>query len=406
MLTGDGLLVRIHPALGRLAAAQAVAIAVLSSRYGNGEIDVTGRGNLQLRGLTAAGQAPLIEEIERLGLIEPDEPGPYRLTLVSPLAGLDETELFDSAAAAVAIEEACQPRSGLPDKFVVTVDGGGRFPLDSIAADLRFVAAGQDRVAVALAGATGLRWIGTLAPTQIVEAARLLIAALASELSITGGRARSLPHEAHARIERALAGRHGPILPPVSRGTPPLPGLVRTGPETCALVVGLPFGRCNADQLAMLAASASELRISPTRAIVLPGLPEREAARILPQIKAAGLIVDGADPRIRINACVGGPRCASGRTEAASDASLLAAQASQWLDAPGSLHVSGCAKGCAQAGPAKLTLVGSQDGRYGIVLGGVAADASSVKLPLTEIARHLGRLGRGQDVGMIFGDAG
>ena len=51
MLSGDGLVVRLRPRGGRLSAAQAVGIAALAKRCGNGLIDLTGRANLQIRGV-------------------------------------------------------------------------------------------------------------------------------------------------------------------------------------------------------------------------------------------------------------------------------------------------------------------------------------------------------------------
>ena len=60
MQSGDGLVARIRPRGGRLSAAQAVAIAELAERYGNGMIDLTGRTNLQVRGLRAQGHEALV----------------------------------------------------------------------------------------------------------------------------------------------------------------------------------------------------------------------------------------------------------------------------------------------------------------------------------------------------------
>ena len=51
MLTGDGWLVRLR-AGGGLTAAQAAGLAAAAGRLGNGRIEVTGRGSLQVRGLT------------------------------------------------------------------------------------------------------------------------------------------------------------------------------------------------------------------------------------------------------------------------------------------------------------------------------------------------------------------
>ena len=40
----------------------------------------------------------------------------------------------------------------------------------------------------------------------------------------------------------------------------------------------------------------------------------------------------------------------------------------------GSIHVSGCGKGCARSAPADLVLVGRADGRYGLIRYGIASD--------------------------------
>ena len=52
MRTGDGLLVRLRITGGILAAALAREIAACARSYGNGAIDLSNRGNLQLRGVT------------------------------------------------------------------------------------------------------------------------------------------------------------------------------------------------------------------------------------------------------------------------------------------------------------------------------------------------------------------
>jgi precorrin-3B synthase len=44
------------------------------------------------------------------------------------------------------------------------------------------------------------------------------------------------------------------------------------------------------------------------------------------------------------------------------------------LPNPLTLHVSGCAKGCAKSGPSDVVLVGRSGGEIGIVRGGRAAD--------------------------------
>ena len=53
MAHGDGWLVRLHPPGARLTPAQLRRIAALAARHGNGLIEISARGNMQLRGVTA-----------------------------------------------------------------------------------------------------------------------------------------------------------------------------------------------------------------------------------------------------------------------------------------------------------------------------------------------------------------
>src|SRR5687767_2197743 len=89
MATGDGLLVRLHPFAGRLSADQVRLIAQAALDHGNGHIDITARGNLQIRGVRDDTYPALLALLEREGLAGPEGDGPNRLTVLSPLAGLD-----------------------------------------------------------------------------------------------------------------------------------------------------------------------------------------------------------------------------------------------------------------------------------------------------------------------------
>jgi sulfite reductase beta subunit-like hemoprotein len=73
MATGDGLLVRIPIKFGRVTAAVLRQIADLSIRYGNGHLDLSARGNLQLRGVSEQTYEPLRIALAKLGF-EKDAP--------------------------------------------------------------------------------------------------------------------------------------------------------------------------------------------------------------------------------------------------------------------------------------------------------------------------------------------
>ncbi|MET0407687.1 MAG: precorrin-3B synthase, partial [Hyphomicrobium sp.] len=52
MRSGDGLLVRIRPRAGAFSLSALSTIAEVAAGFGSGEIDLTNRGNLQIRGIS------------------------------------------------------------------------------------------------------------------------------------------------------------------------------------------------------------------------------------------------------------------------------------------------------------------------------------------------------------------
>src|ERR1700745_500570 len=130
MQSGDGLVARIRPRQGRLSAAQAGAIAELAERYGNGLIDLTGRANLQVRGLRADGHEALLAALVELSLVDADaDVETQRNILIAPFW----REGDDTQRLSAALEHALGERSlGLPEKFGFAVDcGEGRWQGDS-----------------------------------------------------------------------------------------------------------------------------------------------------------------------------------------------------------------------------------------------------------------------------------
>jgi len=75
------------------------------------------------------------------------------------------------------------------------------------------------------------------------------------------------------------------------------------------------------------------------------------------------------DPRLAIDACTGRPAC----PQAHADTRALATALAPHLGAGASLHVSGCAKGCAHPGIAAITLVATDDG-FDLIRNGSAGD--------------------------------
>ena len=90
MESGDGLIVRVRPHGGSLPVASLGALADAASRFGNGQIDLTRRANLQIRGVTEAALGPLWDALARLGLLDDSaEAEAIRNIAINPLAGID-----------------------------------------------------------------------------------------------------------------------------------------------------------------------------------------------------------------------------------------------------------------------------------------------------------------------------
>ena len=218
MPTGDGLLVRLHPP-GALTAAQARAVADAARACGNGFLDVTGRGNVQIRGVRAESHGALVERLAAADLVELSGERPIRLTLVSPLAGLDPADLIDARALAQEIDAEGRPADGLPVKTCVAVDGGGALPLDGVEADLRVVALGPRAAPlVAIGLGEGPRWIGTTTVPAAPLAIRAILARFAERLRTGQAQTRRLKNlPAHLGEDLARSASLGPILAPPRR---------------------------------------------------------------------------------------------------------------------------------------------------------------------------------------------
>jgi precorrin-3B synthase len=405
---------------GRLSLDQAEALASCARDCGNGTIEVSSRGNLQLRGVAEAKLNELQARLAAERLIDAD-PATERvrnivassLSDVDPQAFLDVTPIAAALEARFAIDENLH---ALPGKFGFVIDAGGRWPLGDVEADVRFEAfRGKDgvRFAVWLMGephpqplpARGREGrgdaaayspprsygersgVGRPAECAIILPHHLpdIAAPLARAFLMLAG-----PEPDAPRRMRELVQRHGSaaifaaaglaadavIAPPRAEAPSATVGVLALG-ERAGVGAAPPFGRMRAEAFAELAraarvARASGLRLTPWRTIVAVGVEASRAPRLGKQLAALGFIVAPDDPRLGVVVCPGAPACAQAVTDVQADARDLAELLPR---ARGILlHVSGCAKGCARASPAPLTLVAKPCG-YDLVIDGRAGEA-------------------------------
>lgn len=373
MPSGDGLIVRLRISCGALRAQTAGRIAILAARYGNGSIDLTQRANLQLRGIREVALPVLTDELFALGLLDGTaESEAVRNVLLSPLAGLDasckdgsviahalETELRDDAAL-----------HALPAKILFAVDGGGVWPLGQTGADITAYAPDTDgEWLVVIAGSEAAS--GPLHWHSVADAMLTLAKVF---LARQQPRMRDVVAAEGASALFAAAGlRCEPASGPAHRQT--AVGAQKLSEHVHSAAIGLPFGQIAAGQLAQLvdAAPRAEIRLTPWRTMAFVCATDSIAQRLLAVARQLQLVTDPQDARLAIDACTGAPGCANGTTHTRDDAVRIAAHIGSRAIAPGTIHISGCAKGCAHRGTAPMTFV-ARDGRYDLVLNGAPTD--------------------------------
>ena len=425
MMARDGLLVRLKITGGIVPAGLARAIADLAERDGNGLLDLSARANLQLRGVREASLPALLDGLRALGLLDGDPAAEaVRNVLCSPMAGYppprsgrggpreawgrggrqlppsqttcsladsktdawtlppppsagplsggaEEDTRPDIRPLAAALENALASTSAfhaLPPKFGVLLDDGGTPSLAGEPADLRFAWAG-DAFAIGLGGtaATALD-LGRVATEEVVARAHAILHRL---LALPGDARRPLSLVKDGG-RAALAAWFDASPPPADSACPARPRVeaplivgLRTFAGLPVLGLAAPFGRFDAAMLRAAAdACVDELRLTPWRTILLPGI----RAAVVP-----GFILDPADPRLRVAACTGMSGCERGSTDTHADAARFAPLAAALPGEGVTLHVSGCAKGCARPARTAITLVG-RDGRYDLVRDGRPGD--------------------------------
>ncbi|MDO9638438.1 MAG: precorrin-3B synthase [Pseudotabrizicola sp.] len=357
MASGDGLVVRVRPPLALLTPEQASGLADLAQAQGSGILQLTNRANLQIRGVTEAQLSALQDGLVALGLLDPslDPLAEARLNiLVAPgWSGQGTPALWTALRQALAAKDA--PR--LPGKFGFALDVSGQPCLQTESADIRIESA-QGRVVVRADGSALGR---STTPGQAVD----LVLKMARWFAFSGG----IGPDGRGRMRDHLA--RGAVLPPALAGDT-APDEAGARPAT----TGFDFGLIEAPALRHLARNAGgNLHLTPWRGVHLPGAPDLAALQGDP-----AFLLNPAAPRHRRFACTGVPGCpqAIGPTR---DLGLL--------PPPGkTLHISGCAKGCAHPGPADLTLTWTASG-IAVIPGGRACDPAACIVPPAALAATL-----------------
>lgn len=372
----DGSLARVRTPGGLLTARQAQALARLSEELGDGRLDLTSRGNLQVRGLDAACGGELAAGLREAGLLPSERYDRVRNVVASPLGGLDGAGCGDVTAWARELDAALcagawEELSGLSGRFLFAMDDG-RGDAASLGADVTLIATRNGGAVLRVgSGADGVAL--EVRARDVPRAAALAAVEFLARARASGTRAwrvRDLPAQ-HAVTADGLAARLadegveavriGQGWPDGAPGAKPAPGVV-SGPDgRHAISVLVPLGRVRAAQWRLLATLASrggsgELRVTPWRGVVLPGFTADGAAAAAREVAEAGLVTEPDSPWAGVGACTGRPGCAKSLADVRAHAARAVAGAPRSPGAPpGSrdtppVYFSGCERRCGHPG--------------------------------------------------------
>ena len=362
MASGDGLIVRLRPRYGRLTREAVVSVLELSERFGNTMIDVTSRANLQLRGVSEKNHTELLSALYDLALIDPEqEAQPGRNLILAPYwdhGGLGEKlagEFYDRLA----------ELPPLPSKFGFSIDMEGQSSLQNVSADIRLEILDAKTVLIYADGTTAGRAVSK-------ENAVSAMHQLAEWFVRTGGR--QAGRMARHLLTQPLPEDWQEVTRSVRQHSLLHPGQIDLG-----TVVGVPFGQSSASALRELMndSAAAAIRLTPWRSLLLEGVKA---------LQTKGFILSPQQNLGQANACSGAPACQAATVETRKFAQILSAKTAK------SLHVSGCAKGCAFPKTAEITITG-HNGRYDLILNGVPWDVPHTSaLTQNQLTKEIERL--------------
>lgn len=324
----DGALARVRVPGGRLSAPQLRGLDAVAA-LGSGLVELTGRANVQVRGLPADAGATLARVLGNAGLLPSPAHDRVRNVLASPVAGRH----LDALAATDAVIEALDrgictdaALAGLSGRFLFAVDDGSGLALER-EADAALVSLDAETFALLLAGAsTTLRVAAPEAAATALAAAHAFLE-LRDEDGAGAWRLRELRDGAARAAARLGAALADPALPlPASARLEPGVGPQRDGRVAVTALAPLGrFERGGVGKLAALAERRGELRISPWRTVSVLDVDPAEAEAARDELAACGLVTDAGSGWTGLTACAGLGACARARHDVRAIAARRAA---------------------------------------------------------------------------------
>lgn len=263
---------------------QLAALARTSAAFGSAALELTGRGNLQIRGITNADA--VAAAMAEAGL----RPSTHGTIVASPLSGR-VGGFADVRAWVTDLDAAIQTEAvlaQLPDRFLFSVDDG-RDDVSGLGADVGAHVV-DDHAALLLAGRdTGVR----LAAHEVVDTV------LAVAMRFVAVRGNAVRVSELADPSALWPGTElGDAFRPVTR---PLVGWIEQDDGRVALGAAVPLGMLSARVAEYLAAIEAPLVVTPWRSILVCDVDEAVADAALRVLAPMGLVFDENSPAAAVH---------------------------------------------------------------------------------------------------------
>ncbi len=323
-IADDGALIRLRVPGGRIATAVLQDLVHIAATHGAPCLQLTSRGNLQLRALPDPIPDDVAWSIEATGLIPSASHELVRNILAAPLAPHLHDLVADFDAGLCADAEL----ASLPGRFMVAFSDESGSVLGEhwdLAYQVMSPTLGRLLAAAAGGGVVGAEVAPSDAVAEMSRRARMFAANRA-----TSGvwNVRDLPSDASV-----FDG-----LSPVAIDAPPA---LAAGPHDNDLVCGVPLGMLDAAMINALGLVADTVVLTPWRSVVVPGAGHHP--EVAETLEASGLTTKAGSPWDMLSACVGAPSCRRTHIQTMALAREAVVELPQTARR---VHVSGCDRRC------------------------------------------------------------
>ncbi len=377
----DAFMCRLRIPNGILDCYKLRAVADLAERYGGGYAHVTTRANLQIREIRPENALHVLTALADAGLTSRGAGADnIRNVTGNPTAGIDPQELYDTRPLGLALHHAIlnhRELYGLPRKFNIAFDGGGRVASLEDTNDIGFAAVRAEAgigFRVAVGGITGhrdfARDLGVqIAPEDCVPLAIALVRVFIEHGDRTDRTKARMKYvldrlglDAYLAAAEQYLGRTLPRVPIEACGPrPPVDRLAHVGfhPQAQAgkVYAGVvpPVGRLTVAQLRGLAGIAErhgdgDLRLTVWQNLLVSGIDAGGAEAVNRELEGLGLGWHASSLRAGLVACTGNTGCKFSASDTKRHALAIAdhCDARVALDVPVNVHLTGCHHSCAQ----------------------------------------------------------